>query len=87
MSEGSLSTDEEEEERELDGSEVRRSATVTSTVEQRSGHSLPSDYNKIGQATEEAQSSKREAFAESVRRQKAEKNALDAIRKVSLLLP
>lgn len=44
-------------------------------------------YNKIGKATEEAQSSKREAFAESVRRQKAEKNALDAIRKVSLLLP
>lgn len=40
MSEGSLSTDEEEEERELDGSQARRSATV----EQRSGHSPPSNF-------------------------------------------
>lgn len=42
-------------------------------------------HDKIRQATSEAQSSKREAFAETVRRQKAEKNALDAIKRVSFL--
>ncbi|KAF8087731.1 hypothetical protein N665_0570s0041 [Sinapis alba] len=86
VSNGSLSSDEEEE-GELEGSGVRGSATVMSTVEQRSGHSPPSRFpddsfnNKIRQATSDAQSSKREAFAETVRRQKAEKNALDAIKK------
>ncbi|CAH8361448.1 unnamed protein product [Eruca vesicaria subsp. sativa] len=89
VSDGSLSTDDEEE-REPDGRGVRRSAKVMNTVEQRSGHSHPSSFpdgvddsfkDKIGQATSEAQSSKREAFAETVRRQKAEKNALDAIKK------
>ncbi|KAL0720660.1 hypothetical protein Bca4012_035259 [Brassica carinata] len=88
VSDGSLSTDEEE--REPEGSGVRGSATVMRTVEQRSGHSPPSNFpdgvddsfnGKIRQATSDAQSSKREAFAETVRRQKAEKNALDAIKK------
>lgn len=42
-------------------------------------------YDKIRQATAEAHSSKREASAETLRRQKAEKKALDAIRRVSFL--
>lgn len=42
-------------------------------------------HDKIRQATSEAQSSKREAVAENVRRRKAEKNALDAIKRVSFL--
>ncbi|KAJ0258646.1 U-box domain-containing protein 33 [Hirschfeldia incana] len=84
VSDGSLSTDDEE--RELDGSGVRGRARV----EQRSGHSPPSNVpdgvddsfnGKIRQATSDAQSSRREAFAETVRRQKAERNALDAIKK------
>ncbi|RID61378.1 hypothetical protein BRARA_E00534 [Brassica rapa] len=88
VSDGSLSTDEEE--TELEGSGVRRSATVMSTKEQRSNHSHPSSFpdgvndsfnGKIRRATSEAQSSKREAFAETARRQKAEKNALGAIKK------
>lgn len=41
--------------------------------------------DKIRKATSEAHSSKQEAFAETLRRQKAEKNALDAIRRVSFL--
>lgn len=41
--------------------------------------------DKIRKATSEAHSSKQEAFAETLRRQNAEKNALDAIRRVSFL--
>ncbi|KAG7575062.1 Protein kinase domain [Arabidopsis suecica] len=83
VSDGSLNTDEEE--RESSGSEVTGSATVMS-----SGHSSPSNFpdgvddsfnDKIRKATSEAHSSKQEAFAETLRRQKAEKNALDAIRR------
>ncbi|XP_010508094.1 PREDICTED: U-box domain-containing protein 33 [Camelina sativa] len=88
VSDGSLNTDEED--RESDGSEVTGSATVMSTVDENSGHSSPSNFpdgvddsfnNKIRKATSEAHSSKQEAFAETLRRQKAEKNALDAIRR------
>ncbi|CAN7063476.1 unnamed protein product [Brassica rapa subsp. trilocularis] len=90
VSNGSLNTTDDEE-RDFDGSGVRGSATVMSTVDENSGRSSPSNFpdgvddsfhDKIRQATSEAQSSKREAFAETVRRQKAEKNALDAIKRV-----
>ncbi|KAF2568474.1 hypothetical protein F2Q68_00028452 [Brassica cretica] len=90
VSNGSLNTTDDEE-RDFDGSGVRGSATVMSTVDENSGRSSPSNFpdgvddsfhDKIRQATSEAQSSKREAVAETVRRQKAEKNALDAIKRV-----
>lgn len=42
-------------------------------------------YDKIRQTTSEAHSVKREAVAETLKRQKAEKSALDAIRRVSFL--
>uniref|UniRef100_A0A1J3J693 RING-type E3 ubiquitin transferase n=1 Tax=Noccaea caerulescens TaxID=107243 RepID=A0A1J3J693_NOCCA len=88
VSSGSSNTDDGE--REFDGSGVTASATVMRTVEQNSGHSTPSSFpdgvddsfqDKIRQATSEARSSKREASMETVRRQKAERNALDAIRR------
>ncbi|VVA98283.1 unnamed protein product [Arabis nemorensis] len=88
VSYGSLTTDEGE--REFDGSGVQRSATVMSTVDRNSGHSSPSNfpdgvddsfYDKIRQTTSEAHSVKREAVAETLKRQKAEKSALDAIRR------
>ncbi|KAF8088300.1 hypothetical protein N665_0546s0030 [Sinapis alba] len=91
VSNGSLNTTDEEE-RESDGRGVRGSSTtVMSTVDENSGRSSPSNFpdgvddsfhDKIRQATSDAQSSKREASAETVRRQKAEKNALEAIRRV-----
>ncbi|KAL0739877.1 hypothetical protein Bca4012_081390 [Brassica carinata] len=91
VSNGSLNNTTDDEEREFDGRGVRGSATVMSTVDENSGRSSPSNFpdgvddsfhDKIRQVTSEAQSSRREAFAETVRRQKAEKNALDAIKRV-----
>lgn len=41
-------------------------------------------YDQLVQAMTEAGNSKREAFEESIRRQKAEKAAMDAIRRVSV---
>ncbi|KAL1192133.1 U-box domain-containing protein 33 [Cardamine amara subsp. amara] len=69
VSVGSLNTDEEE--RDFDGSV----GSATDGVDD-------SFYNKIRQATSEAHSSKLEASAETLRREKAEKKALDAIRRV-----
>ncbi|CAH8300948.1 unnamed protein product [Eruca vesicaria subsp. sativa] len=90
VSNGSLNTTDDEE-RESDGRGVRGSTTVMSTVDENSDSSSPSNFpdgvddsfhDKIRQVTSEAQSSKREAFAETVKRQKAEKIALDAIKRV-----
>lgn len=39
-------------------------------------------YDQIAQAMAEADNSKREAFEESIKRRKAEKAAIDAIRRV-----
>lgn len=41
-------------------------------------------YTRLEQFVEEAQSSRKEAYEESVRRKKAEKDAIDAFRRVSL---
>lgn len=41
-------------------------------------------YTRLEQFVEEAQSSRKEAYEESVRRRKAEKEAIDAFRQVSL---
>ena len=41
-------------------------------------------YDKLKQAMEEVENSRREAFEESVRRRKAEKEAIDAFRRVSI---
>lgn len=42
-------------------------------------------YDQLVQAMEEADNSKREAFEESMRRRKAEKEAMEAIRKVTTI--
>lgn len=39
-------------------------------------------YDQLEQAIAEAENSKREAFEESIRRRKAEKEAIEAIRRV-----
>lgn len=43
-------------------------------------------HDKIRQVTSDAQSSKREAAAETVRRRRGEKSALDAIKRVRVSL-
>ncbi|XP_056865018.1 U-box domain-containing protein 33-like [Raphanus sativus] len=91
VSNGSLNNTTDDEDRELDGRGVRGSATVMSTVDENSGRSSPSNlpdgvddsfHDKIRQVTSDAQSSKREAAAETVRRRRGEKSALDAIKRV-----
>ncbi|XP_010523754.1 PREDICTED: U-box domain-containing protein 33 isoform X2 [Tarenaya hassleriana] len=67
------------------------SAPGSSAVEVNSDHSSPRSvpgenpddgfYDQIRQVMADAKNSKREAFGEASRRQKAEKNALDAIRR------
>ncbi|CAH2057774.1 unnamed protein product [Thlaspi arvense] len=79
VSDGSLNTDEGG--IEFDRSGVTGSATVMSSPSSFPDGVDDSFYDKIRQATSEAHSSKREASAETLRRKKAEKNALDAIRR------
>lgn len=43
-------------------------------------------YEHLEQAMEEAENSKRQAFEESTRRRKAEKDTVDALHKVSLFI-
>ena len=43
-------------------------------------------YDQLEQAMAEAENSRREAFEESMRRRKAEKDAIDAVRRVNFLL-
>ncbi|ESQ39212.1 hypothetical protein EUTSA_v10001310mg [Eutrema salsugineum] len=79
VSDGSLNTDEGE--IEFDASGATGRATVMSSPSNLPDGVDDSFHDKIRQATSEAHSSKREAFAETLRRQKAENNALDAIRR------
>lgn len=45
-------------------------------------HASENLYDQLERTMAEAESSRREAFEESIRRRKAEKNAIEAIRRV-----